>query len=68
MTSRFRVGCPGLCISPGSGPTLAADPKDVVAGRLLSADPRYNSQLRTTCVATMHPGHHHPVANFRRAF
>ncbi len=67
MTSRFRVGCLGLCPLPGSGPTLAADPKDAGDAPQLCADPRYHSQLRTTGVATMHPGHHHPVANFRRA-
>jgi acetylornithine deacetylase/succinyl-diaminopimelate desuccinylase-like protein len=32
---------------------LVADPGDTAAARLLSSDPRYNAQLRTTCVATM---------------
>jgi len=37
---------------------IAADPTNVAAARTLSADPRYNSQLRTTCVATMLEGGH----------
>jgi acetylornithine deacetylase/succinyl-diaminopimelate desuccinylase-like protein len=37
---------------------ILRDPKDSVAAALLSQDPRYNSQLRTTCVATMLEGGH----------
>jgi len=37
---------------------IVADPGDAAAARTLSADPRYNSQLRTTCVATMLEGGH----------
>ena len=37
---------------------IVADPADTAAARILSADPRYNSQLRTTCVATMLDGGH----------
>ncbi|HKP27908.1 MAG TPA: M20/M25/M40 family metallo-hydrolase [Gemmatimonadales bacterium] len=37
---------------------IVANPSDAAAARILSADPRYNSQLRTTCVATMLEGGH----------
>jgi acetylornithine deacetylase/succinyl-diaminopimelate desuccinylase-like protein len=37
---------------------IAANPADNQAARVLSEDPRYNSQLRTTCVATMLEGGH----------
>lgn len=37
---------------------IAANPADGQAARVLSEDPRYNSQLRTTCVATMLEGGH----------
>lgn len=37
---------------------IVANPGDAAAARTLSADPRYNSQLRTTCVATMLEGGH----------
>lgn len=37
---------------------IVANPNDTVAAGVLSADPRYNSQLRTTCVATMLNGGH----------
>ena len=37
---------------------IVANPADQAAARILSADPRYNSQLRTTCVATMLEGGH----------
>lgn len=43
------------------GPAMAAiavNPNDVSAAAILSGDPRYNSQLRTTCVATMLEGGH----------
>jgi acetylornithine deacetylase/succinyl-diaminopimelate desuccinylase-like protein len=46
------------------GPTAAAmraivaDERNADAARVLAADPRYNSQLRTTCVATMLDGGH----------
>lgn len=42
----------------GAMRTIVADPGDAAAARTLSADPRYNSQLRTTCVATMLDGGH----------
>lgn len=32
--------------------TIAANPKDTAAARIISTDPRYASMLRTTCVAT----------------
>jgi acetylornithine deacetylase/succinyl-diaminopimelate desuccinylase-like protein len=38
--------------------TIVANPGDADAARILSSDPRYNSQLRTTCVATMLEGGH----------
>lgn len=41
---------------PPMGPAMAAlvaNPADAQAAATLSADPTYNSQLRTTCVATM---------------
>jgi len=37
---------------------LAANPSDSVASATLSRDPRYNSMLRTTCVATRLAGGH----------
>ncbi len=37
---------------------IVANPSDAEAAAVLSADPRYNSQLRTTCVATMLTGGH----------
>ncbi len=46
---------------------IAENPKDVAAANALSADPSYNSQLRTTCVATMLDGGHAPNALPQRA-
>jgi acetylornithine deacetylase/succinyl-diaminopimelate desuccinylase-like protein len=37
---------------------IMANPNDAKAAATLSEDPRYNSQLRTTCVATMLEGGH----------
>ena len=37
---------------------IVANPNDAAAGKVLSADPRYSSMLRTTCVATMLSGGH----------
>ena len=37
---------------------IVANPNDPAAGKVLSADPRYSSMLRTTCVATMLSGGH----------
>lgn len=37
---------------------LVANPKNAAAARVVSSDPRYNSMLRTTCVATMLKGGH----------
>jgi acetylornithine deacetylase/succinyl-diaminopimelate desuccinylase-like protein len=37
---------------------IVANPRDEKAAATLSTDPRYNSQLRTTCVATMLEGGH----------
>jgi acetylornithine deacetylase/succinyl-diaminopimelate desuccinylase-like protein len=37
---------------------IVANPADRDAAAVLAADPRYNSQLRTTCVATMLAGGH----------
>ena len=37
---------------------IVANPKDPAALRVLSADPRYNSMLRTSCVATELKGGH----------
>ena len=37
---------------------LAANPNDAAAAATISRDPRYNSMLRTTCVATMLSGGH----------
>ncbi|MGQ0649710.1 MAG: M20/M25/M40 family metallo-hydrolase [Gemmatimonadaceae bacterium] len=37
---------------------VAANPADANAAARVSTDPRYNSQLRTTCVATMLEGGH----------
>jgi acetylornithine deacetylase/succinyl-diaminopimelate desuccinylase-like protein len=38
--------------------TIVRDERDSAAAALVSQDPRYNSQLRTTCVATMLEGGH----------
>ncbi len=49
-------------LTPGPmGKAMAAivkNPSDAAAAATLSTDPRYNSQLRTTCVATMLEGGH----------
>jgi acetylornithine deacetylase/succinyl-diaminopimelate desuccinylase-like protein len=37
---------------------LVANPNDAAAAAVVTADPRYNSMLRTTCVATMLAGGH----------
>lgn len=37
---------------------LLANPRDTAAERIVSAEPRYNSMLRTTCVATLLKGGH----------
>ncbi|HEU4993466.1 MAG TPA: M20/M25/M40 family metallo-hydrolase [Gemmatimonadaceae bacterium] len=37
---------------------LVANPNDAAAVRVVTSDPRYNSMLRTTCVATMLKGGH----------
>ncbi|MEK7402208.1 MAG: M20/M25/M40 family metallo-hydrolase [Gemmatimonadota bacterium] len=37
---------------------LVTNPKDAAALKIVAADPRYNSMLRTTCVATMLNGGH----------
>lgn len=37
---------------------LAANPNDAAAAAVVTRDPRYNSMLRTTCVATMLSGGH----------
>jgi len=37
---------------------LVANPRDAAAARVVTADPRYNSMLRTTCVATGITGGH----------
>ncbi|MEO6445348.1 MAG: M20/M25/M40 family metallo-hydrolase [Gemmatimonadaceae bacterium] len=46
---------------------LAKNPGDQKALALLSSDPSYNSQLRSTCVATMLEGGHAPNALPQRA-
>jgi acetylornithine deacetylase/succinyl-diaminopimelate desuccinylase-like protein len=46
---------------------IVANPADAQAARALSVDPRYNSQLRTTCVATLLEGGHAPNALPQRA-
>lgn len=46
---------------------VVANPRDEAAVRTLSADRRYNSQLRTTCVATMLDGGHAENALPQRA-
>jgi acetylornithine deacetylase/succinyl-diaminopimelate desuccinylase-like protein len=42
----------------GAMKALVANPRDKAALAVVSADPRYNSMLRTTCVATMLSGGH----------
>src|SRR5205823_4744794 len=37
---------------------LVANPKNVAAAKVVTSDPRYNSMLRTTCVATLLKGGH----------
>lgn len=46
---------------------IVANPNDETAAAVLSADPRYNSQLRTTCVATGLEGGHAANALPQRA-
>ncbi|MBK7596949.1 MAG: peptidase dimerization domain-containing protein [Gemmatimonadetes bacterium] len=46
---------------------LAKDPADARAIATLSSDPAYNSQMRTSCVATMLEGGHAPNALPQRA-
>lgn len=46
---------------------IAANPSDAAAAATLSTDPRYNSQLRTTCVATLLSGGHASNALPQRA-
>lgn len=46
---------------------LVANPGDPAAAAVLSRDPRYNSQLRTTCVATLLDGGHASNALPQRA-
>ncbi|NUQ11109.1 MAG: M20/M25/M40 family metallo-hydrolase [Gemmatimonadaceae bacterium] len=46
---------------------IVANPGDAAAAEVLSADPRYNSQLRTSCVATMLEGGHATNALPQRA-
>jgi acetylornithine deacetylase/succinyl-diaminopimelate desuccinylase-like protein len=46
---------------------VVANPNDQDAIAILAADPRYNSQLRTTCVATMLEGGHASNALPQRA-
>jgi acetylornithine deacetylase/succinyl-diaminopimelate desuccinylase-like protein len=58
-------------VTPGAmGKAMAAivkNPNDSAAAATLSADPRYNSQLRTSCVATMLEGGHATNALPQRA-
>jgi carboxypeptidase PM20D1 len=46
---------------------FAADPNDIAAADVISADPRYVGQVRTTCVPTMVSGGHAPNALPQRA-
>jgi len=46
---------------------IVANPSDAQAAAVLSRDPGYNSQLRTTCVATLLEGGHAPNALPQRA-
>ena len=46
---------------------IVKNPNDAKAAAVLSQDPRYNSQLRTTCVATMLEGGHASNALPQRA-
>lgn len=46
---------------------FAANPGDTAAAELISADPRYIGQIRTTCVPTMFNGGHAPNALPQRA-
>lgn len=46
---------------------IVANPADAKAAATLSADPRYNSQLRTSCVATLLEGGHAANALPQRA-
>jgi len=46
---------------------IVANPDDAAAAATLSADPRYNSQLRTSCVSTMLEGGHATNALPQRA-
>jgi acetylornithine deacetylase/succinyl-diaminopimelate desuccinylase-like protein len=46
---------------------IVANPADSAAAAVISSDPRYNSQLRTTCVATLLEGGHASNALPQRA-
>lgn len=46
---------------------FSADPTNIAAADLISADPRYVGQIRTTCVPTMFNGGHAPNALPQRA-
>jgi carboxypeptidase PM20D1 len=46
---------------------FVANPKDMAAADMISADPRYVGQVRTTCVPTMFHGGHAPNALPQRA-
>jgi acetylornithine deacetylase/succinyl-diaminopimelate desuccinylase-like protein len=54
-----KVEMPSLAAAMRS---LAANPRDTAAARIISTDPRYAAMLRTTCVATMLDGGHAPNA------
>jgi acetylornithine deacetylase/succinyl-diaminopimelate desuccinylase-like protein len=57
-------------VDPATGAAMrgiVADAADAAAVRVLQAEPRYNSMLRTSCVATLLSGGHAPNALPQRA-
>lgn len=53
LTAKSRGGEMGAAIG-----TMLANPADVAADKIVSADPTFHSTLRTTCVATLIDGGH----------
>jgi acetylornithine deacetylase/succinyl-diaminopimelate desuccinylase-like protein len=55
FTGTARIETPAMAAAMRA---IVANPNDARANAVLSADPRYHSMLRTTCVATMLSGGH----------
>ena len=55
FTETAKVETPAMAAAMRA---LVANPADAAAAKVVTADPRYNSMLRTTCVATLLKGGH----------